>query len=168
MSMKLRPFILEKDYDYLQSWITDARTHALWCANLLPYPLTKELLEAVLEKDAIDWGGKAYSVLDDKGCPMGFFMFSVNKRENVGFLKFVVLDKALRGQGMGVQMLQQVAEFAFEVTGVSKMQLNVFDVNKAARRCYEKVGFMEDDFTSGAFEFAGEGWGRCHMIKQKP
>ena len=49
--MRLRPYIHSKDYDYIQNWITDERTHALWCANLIPYPMTEEKLQSVLEKD---------------------------------------------------------------------------------------------------------------------
>lgn len=163
--MTLRPFIMEKDFVYLQKWITDQRTHALWCANIIPYPLRKETLAIVLENDARDWGGKAYTMLDEYERPIGFFVFSVNKNDNTGFLRFVVLDNTLRGQGVGVQMLQQISEFAFELTGVSAVQLNVFDVNLPARKCYEKVGFVEDAMTPNVFVFQNEQWGRCHMIK---
>ena len=49
--VRLRPYIHSKDYDYIHSWVTDERTHALWCANLVPYPMTAEKLQEVLEKD---------------------------------------------------------------------------------------------------------------------
>lgn len=52
--MRLRPYIHSKEYEYLHKWITDERTHALWCANLVPYPMTAEKLHEVLEKDAAD------------------------------------------------------------------------------------------------------------------
>ena len=32
-SMKLREYNLEKDFDTIKNWISDERTHALWCAN---------------------------------------------------------------------------------------------------------------------------------------
>ena len=163
--MTLRSFIIDKDYEHLQKWITDERTHALWCANRISYPLNKEELTATLENDARDWGGKAYTMFDEYERPIGFFVYSVNKNDNTGFLKFVVLDNSLRGQGVGSQMLQQISEFAFEQTGVSAMQLNVFDVNLPARKCYEKVGFVEDAMTPNVFVFQNEQWGRCHMVK---
>lgn len=43
--MRLRPYIHSKDYDYIHSWVTDERTNALWCANLVPYPMTAEKLQ---------------------------------------------------------------------------------------------------------------------------
>ncbi len=30
--MRIRPY-LDKDFDMLAQWITDERSHALWCAN---------------------------------------------------------------------------------------------------------------------------------------
>ena len=77
----------------------------------------------------------------------------------------MVLDNTLRGQGVGSQMLQRISEFVFEQTGVSAVQLNVFDVNLPARKCYEKVGFVEDALAPNVFVFQNEQWGRCHMVK---
>ena len=40
--MRLRPFIASKDFEIIKNWISDERTHALWCANLMAYPIKKE------------------------------------------------------------------------------------------------------------------------------
>ena len=40
--MKIRAFDLDDDFDGIKTWITDERTHMMWCANLIPYPLEKE------------------------------------------------------------------------------------------------------------------------------
>ena len=48
--MRIRPYIESRDYEYLEKWSGDARTHALWCANLFPYPLTREGMHNVLER----------------------------------------------------------------------------------------------------------------------
>lgn len=42
--MRLRPYIATKDYHYITQWIDDDRVHALWCANLIPYPLQRNVL----------------------------------------------------------------------------------------------------------------------------
>lgn len=55
--------------------------------------------------------------------------------------------------------------FAFEITGVSELRINVFDVNGAAAGCYRKAGFYEESREKDVFTFQGEVWGRCHMIK---
>ena len=40
--MRIRPYIESKDYKYLEKWIDSERIHALWCANQIPYPVSKE------------------------------------------------------------------------------------------------------------------------------
>lgn len=37
--MIIRPYVAYKDFVYLQSWVDSERTHAFWCAGLIPYPL---------------------------------------------------------------------------------------------------------------------------------
>ena len=51
--MRIRPYIEDKDFEYLAKWIDDEKIHALWCANLMPYPITKENLHSFLEKNAV-------------------------------------------------------------------------------------------------------------------
>ena len=165
--MRLRPYIPLKDYEYIQNWISDERVHALWCANLIPYPMTSEELQSVLDKDALDWGGCAYVATEDDGKLIGFFVLAVNVVNNTGFLKFVIIDNELRGKGYGTQMIKLLLRYAFDIAGVSSVQLNVFDANINAKKCYLKAGFMEDGFSADAFIFKKESWGRCHMVVSK-
>ena len=55
--MRLRPFNACSDFGVIKNWILDERTHAMWCANLIPYPITLDGFTQVLEKDKNDWGG---------------------------------------------------------------------------------------------------------------
>ncbi len=165
--MRLRPYIHSKDYSYIHNWITDERTHALWCANLIPYPMTEEKLQDVLEKDAADGGGCAYVATADDGTLLGFFVLSVNVINNSGFLKFVIVNNEFRGKGYGAQMIKLIQRYAFEIAGVSSIQINAFDVNTSARKCYARNGFVEDSFTENALVFHDESWGRYHMAVSK-
>ena len=165
--MRLRPYISSIDYEYVQKWGNDERIHALWCANLIPYPMTAKRLQDVLDKDAQDWGGCAYVATEDDGRPVGFFVLAVNVSNNSGFLKFVIVDNALRGKGYGTQMIKLMLRYAFDIAGVSSVQLNVFDTNDSAKRCYSNAGFIEDSIVPKAFTFKNESWGRCHMVISK-
>lgn len=161
--MHLRPYNKDRDFTYIKQWVTDSRTHAMWCANLIPYPLSQEGLEATLEAHKEKWGDTAYVFVNDEGIPIGFFSYSVNVEGNFGFLKFVVVDNKLRGQGYGVKMLQQVQEQFFGALDIDFIKLNVFDNNEAARRCYEKAGFKEIVHKPHSFPYEDELWGQCHM-----
>lgn len=39
--MRLRAF-QNNDFDEIKTWISDERTHAMWCANLITYPMEEE------------------------------------------------------------------------------------------------------------------------------
>lgn len=162
--MRIRPYIENKDYEYLEKWIDSERTHALWCANLIPYPLSRQSLHDFLEKNALEWTDSAYAATDDNGEMIGFFCYSVNIADNTGFLKFVVVDDQRRGAGWGAQMLQLALQYAFHITKVGLVQLNVFDENTAAKRCYKKVGFATESIARNVFSYKDELWSRCHMI----
>ena len=43
--MRIRPYIACKDYDEIKNWISDERTHAMWCANLIHFPIEKDNFE---------------------------------------------------------------------------------------------------------------------------
>ena len=51
--MRLRPFILDKDFDAIKDWIADERSHAFWCANRFSFPLEKKNFGAVIEEHAL-------------------------------------------------------------------------------------------------------------------
>lgn len=152
------------DFAYIQDWIKDEKTHAMWCANLIPYPITLDGFTQVLEKDKNDWGGRAFIYENDENQPIGFLIYSVNQKDNSAFLKFVVMDYNLRGQGYGTQMVKQVLHQLFELEKVTLVKLNVFDCNAGAKKCYEKAGFVQKQDTPDAFMFQSEAWGRCFMV----
>ncbi|MDE7113622.1 MAG: GNAT family N-acetyltransferase, partial [Acetatifactor sp.] len=87
--------------------------------------------------------------------------------DNTGFLKFVIIDRNKRGAGYGKEMLKLAIQYAFDITGVKLVQLNVFDENIVAKHCYEKIGFIEENMTKNIFPYKNELWSRCHMVISK-
>lgn len=165
--MRLRPYRKNDDFKYIQQWIKDEYTHALWCANIIPYPISFDSFHAILHQYENDWGDCAYVFTDDTGQPIGFLSYSVNEKDNCGFVKFVVVSNELRGKGYGTQMLELLLKYAYTITGVSCVKLNVFNHNEAAKNCYKKAGFLEDSITLNTFSFKDKKWDRCLMIARK-
>ena len=151
--MRLRPFISDSDVNEIKNWISDERTHAMWCANLIQYPVEKENFEHVMQKEAAMYGGSPYVATTDDGEVVGFFCYSVNLSTNEGMLKFVIVHSSKRGNGLGKAMLQLAMEYAFHITKADAVQLNVFPENTRAKKCYESVGFVERSTDIGAFSF---------------
>lgn len=162
--MRIRPYIPSKDYEYVSKWIDNERTHAFWCANLIPYPINPKSFHDLLEKNALNWTDSAYVATENNGRPVGFFCYSINIEDNVGFLKFIIVDREKRGKGYGKEMLHLALQYAFQITGAKAVQLNVFEENSFAKQCYERVGFVERDTEKSAFAYKDELWTRCNMI----
>ncbi len=81
--MRIRPYIPSKDYEYVSKWIDNERTHAFWCANLLPYPMTQKSFHDLLEKNAMDWTDSAYVATENSGQAVGFFIrLSCSKKQH--------------------------------------------------------------------------------------
>lgn len=167
MKMRLRPYIPCKDFNIIKEWIADERLHAMWCANLIQFPIEKENFERIMNEAAERFGDSPYVVTSDNGELIGFFCYSVNLETNEGMLKFVMNNPEYRGKGYGKKMLQLAIKFAFEITDVQAVHLNVFPENTRAKRCYESVGFTERKTDLNAFTYKDESWGRCNMIIKK-
>lgn len=93
--MRLRPYIECKDYDEIKDWITEERTHAMWCANLIKFPIEKGDFERVMKEAAERFGDSPYVATSDDGELIGFFCYSTNLETNEGMLKFVMTNPHL-------------------------------------------------------------------------
>lgn len=165
--MRLRPFMLCCDFDEIKNWISDERTHAMWCANIIKYPIEKEDFDNVMLKVATMFGDRPYVATTDDGKVVGFFCYSVNLSTNEGMLKFVMVNPSQRGKGLGKAMLQLAIEYAFNITKADAVQLNVFSENTRAKKCYESVGFAARKTDADTFKFKDESWSRCNMVIKK-
>jgi len=161
--MFLRPYRRGEDGPLIVSWVTDKRTCALWCAGRFPWPLSPESFEERLGDLVSRNGDVPFVALDGEGEPVGFFCWSPGPAEGEGFLKFVLVDPEKRGKGHGRELVSLAAETASGTWGVGIVRLSVFTGNPAARRCYEKAGFVTESVEPDAFFFHGEAWGRCRM-----
>ena len=162
--MQIRLFNLDEDFDVIKTWITDERTHMMWCANLITYPLEKEKLRSFLSEIAGKFGDSPFVAVNDEGRVVGFYCYSLNHETHEGMLKFVMVDASVRGKGIGKEMIKLAVRSAFTDPEALAVQLNVFSENARAKRCYEGTGFTERQNTPNAFKYKDESWGRCNMI----
>lgn len=163
--MRLRRY-QETDFEKIKTWVNDERTHAMWCANLIQYPIEKSNFEEVLQKGAERLGEIPFIAETEEGETAGLICYSMNKETETGMLRFVVLDPKLRGKGYGREMVSLAAQYGFEETNAKAVRLVVFSVNAPARQCYLRAGFEEVSTDEKAFQFNDEMWGRCSMIKK--
>lgn len=62
---------------------------------------------------------------------------------------------AVFGQGYGTEATRAVIEYAFDVVGLHRVTLGVFDFNPRAQRVYEKVGFIREGISRDALRWEG-------------
>ena len=165
--MTLRPYDPDADFKVLQSWIGDRRTHAMWCAGRIPWPLERESFHRFLEDLAGGQGERPFIAAAEDGTPVGFFCAPVQGIPGDAMLKFVVVSPECRGRGLGREMVTMAVDRIFSQTGARHVLLNVFSVNTAALRCYQRAGFILQRETEAAFAFDGELWGRCAMAAER-
>ncbi len=165
--MKIRPFDIERDFDAIKNWISDERTHVLWNANHLYFPLQKDDFKTLMREIDEKFHDAPYAAVSDEGEIVGFFCYSFNIETKEGMLKFVVVDGSKRGMGIGREMIKSAVDMAFENKEAEAVQLNVFSVNEHAKRCYESAGFVERGTTPDAFKYKDESWCRCNMAVKR-
>ena len=165
--MRLRPYIHSHDFDKIKNWIQDERTHAMWCANHMKFPIEKEDFAETLDKMYEKHGDCPFVAVTDDDRAVGFICCSFCAESKESMLAFVMVDPKERGNGTAVAMLGLAAKYCFELLGADAVQLNVFDVNIPAVKCYEKAGFTARRLDKDAFAYNYEKWGRCNMVLRK-
>ena len=63
--MKLRAFDIDKDFDVIRNWITDARTYAMWSANRIGFPMERKEFEDFLKRQREE-GDSAFPYKEEK------------------------------------------------------------------------------------------------------
>lgn len=166
--MKIRTFEIDKDFDIIKEWITDERTHAMWSANRIAYPLERTDLQKVISEIQEKFGDKPFVTVTDEGEVVGFFCYSVNNDTKEGMLKFIVVAPCCRGKGIAEEMIKLALKKAFDDPNTNAVHLNVFSENIRAKKFYEKLGFKVRSTTEKAFAYKDEFWDRCNMVIINP
>ena len=165
--LRIRPY-KTKDAQSIQTWIKSAKEHALWCANLIDYPLTQQGLDDMLAQYNTSGEGGMFTALSGDGKPVGFFtVMRADYKTNNAHLGFIIVDPALRGQGYGADLVHMAVRYCFCMLLTASVTLKVYDINEAAHRCYHSVGFTDVTHNKQSLVFEGESWGTHDMIITK-
>ena len=76
-------------------------------------------------------------------------------------------DKNRRGQGFGEEIVKRLVEFSFEEVDALTIELNVYEWNTSAIKCYEKVGFVVNPAISNITKFKNHEWTSINMTLDK-
>jgi RimJ/RimL family protein N-acetyltransferase len=105
---------------------------------------------SIIERASGEWAGEV--VLNELDIP----------NESCAF-RITLQGPRFYGQGLGSEATRLVTDYAFNVVGVHRVELEVYDFNPRARHVYEKVGFVHEGTKRDALRWDGE-WTDCHCM----
>ena len=147
--IRLRPYKPSDAHKVLQWWDgTDEEAFVMWSNGAFTYPLTIEQLDQFFEQWCLkEENGWLMTALNEEGTPVGqFIMRLVDFEKNSVRLGYIVVDPTARGKGYGKKMMVKALQYAFDVLGMERVSLGVFENNPQAKACYETVGFTVKEY----------------------
>ena len=161
--IKIEPF--EKiDFDTLISWVDNEEILIRFAGLIFTFPLTHQQLERYLE-DKNRFAYKVVNLLTQTTVGHGEIYLS---NKNVAILcRIIIGNPSNRGKGLGLQIVNNLLEISFTRHSADKAELNVFDWNVNAIRCYEKAGFIINERKTKKREVQGQSWTALNMTIDK-
>lgn len=136
--MQLQPF-KPTDFRKLISWIDTEELLVQFAGPIFTYPLTEEQLTAYLE----DNNRYAFKVVDTNADEtIGHAEIYKQEDNTVKICRVLIGDEAYRGKGLGREIIDMLVAYACNNLRIPSIELNVYDWNIPAIRCYEKAGFV--------------------------
>jgi len=135
-----------EDLPWMRLWVNnpDIVCHL---SDIFLYPHALESTEAYLE-----------SILDGSAESRGFVIAeqgsedyigqvnldTIDWKNRVGRIGIVIGSAAHFGLGIGTEAMQLLIAFAFREMNLNRLELEVYDFNERAYRCYLRCGFREE------------------------
>jgi RimJ/RimL family protein N-acetyltransferase len=161
--IKLAAFTI-KDFDQLIAWVDSNELLITIAGTYFSYPLTTEQLQKYLN----DEKSYSFNIVDTGTNKVIGHAELVNMGSNTLKIdKLLIGDKVQRGKGIGQKVMQELVRYAFEELHTNTVELNVFDWNTSAIRCYEKTGFKINPAKSAMFKVEDKEWLALNMTISK-
>ena len=155
--LSLRPFE-RPDFDRLLAWIDTPESLMLWAGPFFRFPLDAAQLEAYRASAEPELSPRRiYTACEANGERVGHIELNDIDGHSAR-LSRVLVDPARRGQGFGRAMVRPILRLAFAELGLHRVDLLVFDFNRAAMRCYEAEGFVREGHLRDARRVGNAVW----------
>lgn len=126
------------DFERLIIWADSEEMLVQFSGPIFKYPLTTEQLENYLKEE----NSIPFKVVDTESKEVIGHAEIYKSENNLAKLcRILIGDKKYRGKGIGEKTGNLLVKYSFEELKVEKVELNVYDWNTQAIKCYEKSGF---------------------------
>ena len=160
----LEPFD-SNDFERLIKWVDNEEILVQFGGPLFSFPLTiKQLEEYESDQQRL-----SFKVIDksSKRIIGHAELFPSNDNATMKICRILIGDKANRGKGFGQQIINELLKISFLKLDKEKAELNVYDWNIEAIKCYEKVGFIMNPSKIFKSEVKGNIWTAVNMTIDK-
>lgn len=152
-----------RDYENLISWISSEELLVQIAGRQMAFPVNKEQLDI----SQSDPQRNAFSIINtETGKSIGhcelYLLESSAKIDRV-----IIGDKQMKGKGLCKQLIRLLLDYGFNILHQPVVELNVFDWNVAAIRCYESAGLKKNPGKTMEFEMDGNKWIAFNMSINK-
>ena len=151
-------------YNNLISWINSEELLMQFGGPEFTFPLTAEQLD----KSLSNRNRHAFKVMDiDSNTHIGHCEIHVSPN-SAKLARIIIGDERFRRRGLGTELTRLLVQHCVEHLKQMKIELNVFDWNQAAIRCYEKVGFKINPNQKLERTVNGQTWTAINMVLDNP
>ena len=158
--IQLAPF-KQTDFKQLISWIDSEQLLVQVAGPIFTYPLTEEQLFTYLE----DSNRYAFKVIDtNSNETIGHAEIYKHEENAVKICRVLIGDETYRGKGLGQELISSLVSYSINSLEISAIELNVYDWNTAAIKCYEKVGFVLVPEKYTTIDVKGATWKSLNMV----
>jgi RimJ/RimL family protein N-acetyltransferase len=153
------------DFPQFLAWIDSYETLVQFAgANTFTFPVTEEQLQSYCDKtDRLIF--KVIHITDGKNIGHAELLFLGDGK--VRICRVLIGDLTHRGKGLGQFIIKALVSKAYDELKLSYLELNVYDWNTSAIKCYEKVGFKLNTDKVIYSEFKGKKWKALNMFLEK-
>jgi len=162
--IELREF-MSSDFDKIIHWIDNPKSLIEWSGVKFSFPLTKSQLEGFLNESQSAPSIQIHCAVEAETNEMvGLIALSdIDKENRSARLGKILIHKEKRNKGLGKMMIEEALNIAFNDLKLHRVSLGVFEHNKVAISCYEKVGFVLEGILRDERKFGNEYWNLCEM-----
>lgn len=160
MEIKLEKFEV-MDIQRLISWVPTEEFLLQFAGPQYKFPFTDEQLLADIKKMETTDEIIMFKVIDEATqLTIGHIqLLRIDMTNKTGVIGRVLIgEESARGHGIGTKVIQKALDYGFNIIGLGKISLNVFDFNIGATRCYKKVGFRIVDTIENSVRVKGTEW----------
>jgi RimJ/RimL family protein N-acetyltransferase len=163
-SISLRPFG-RADFDKLIASAESPEFLYQWSGSLFTYPLERAQLERYLLTGVGDPPTtRLFTANDEAGAPVGHIELTrIDRHNRAADVSRVLIFPEHRGKGFGRDMFTLALQVAFEDLGLHRIELFVFDFNRAAIAAYEHAGMTIEGRLRDVRKVGDEFWSVYQM-----